>query len=63
MIENDLQMNTVKEVNRERTRKYLDKLNAHQNPLALNLFDNSEDIYRLKLIMYLTYQHDLRTVC
>jgi hypothetical protein len=48
MIHNDLQMNTVKEVNRERTRKYLDKLKAHQIPLALNLFDNSEDIYRLK---------------
>jgi hypothetical protein len=41
-------MNTVKEVISERTRKYLDKLNAHQNPLALNLLDNFEDIYGLK---------------
>jgi hypothetical protein len=44
-VYNDLQMNTVKEVISERTRKYLDKLNAHQNPLALNLLDDSEDIY------------------
>jgi hypothetical protein len=48
MIHNDLQMNTVKEVISERTRKYLDKLKAHQNPLAVNLLDNSGDIYRLK---------------
>jgi hypothetical protein len=48
MIHNDLQMNTVKEVISARTIKYLDKLNAHQNPLALNPFDNNEDIYRLK---------------
>jgi hypothetical protein len=48
MVHNDLQMNTVKEVISERTRKYSNKLNAHQNPLALNLLDNSEDVYRLK---------------
>jgi hypothetical protein len=48
MIHNDLQMNTVKEVISERKRKYLDKLNVNHNPLALNLLDNSEDIYRLK---------------
>jgi hypothetical protein len=48
MIHNDLQMNTVKEVISEQTIKYLDKLKAYQNLLALNLLDNSEDIYRLK---------------
>jgi hypothetical protein len=52
MIHNDLQMNTVKEVISERTRKYLDKLNARQNPLALNLFDNSKDICRLKRYVF-----------
>jgi hypothetical protein len=41
-------MNTVKEVISEGTRKYSDKLNAHQNPSALNLLDNKEDVYRLK---------------
>jgi hypothetical protein len=39
MIHKEIQMNTVKEVISERTRKYLDKLNAHQNPLALNLLE------------------------
>lgn len=48
MIHNDLQIKTIKEEITESSKRYINKLYSHTNPLAVNLLDNSEDINRLK---------------
>lgn len=48
VIHKDLHMKTVKETISEHTNRYLLRLDSHPNPLALNLLDNSEAIYRLQ---------------
>lgn len=47
-LHNDLMMNTVQEEIKQRSEKYLKRLEKHPNYTAVNLLDNSTDTYRLK---------------
>lgn len=47
-IHNDLKIQTVKEVIRHYSEKYLTRLSNHVNPLAIALLDETDEIRRLK---------------
>lgn len=56
-LHKDLCILTVKEEITRCSTKYLQKLEVHQNNLAVNLLDNSESIYRLKRHSILDLAH------
>ena len=47
-LQRDLEIPTIREDISKFSSRHQAKINRHQNPLAINLLDNSETTYRLK---------------